>query len=175
MDRFLPHLLLILVAGMLFGWKAYETRVTESAKMDQNDSLNAQSEPSPVTKAQRIQLEQMALAERSKVKVMVEHDNSPITNTYPMIMDATGSYDPDLGDHLNFEWSQVSGPPVNLKPDSESGKVSFEGIAGEYTFELTVSDNYGAKNTVVKSVVIEPEPNLPPVIEMKVRQGSELK
>jgi hypothetical protein len=27
---------------------------------------------------------------------------------------------------------------------------------------------------VIKTVVIEPEPNVPPVIEMKVRQGSEL-
>ena len=54
------------------------------------------------------------------------------------------------------------------------GKVSFEGKAGEYVFELTVSDNYGANAKAIRTVVIEPEPNVPPVIEVKVRQGSEL-
>ena len=39
---------------------------------------------------------------------------------------------------------------------------------------LTVSDDYGSKASVTKTVVIEPEPNTPPVIDMKVRQGSEL-
>jgi len=39
---------------------------------------------------------------------------------------------------------------------------------------LTVSDNYGSKATALRTVVIEPEPNAPPVIEVKVRQGSEL-
>ena len=53
--------------------------------------------------------------------------------------------------------------------------MSFEGKEGEYTFELTVSDNYNSKTTITKTVVIIPEPNKPPVIDMKVRQGSELK
>jgi len=175
MDKILPFILLILVAGMLFGWKEYETRVKEEAEQVKKEPSIVQQESSPVTNAQRVQLEQMALAERSKVKVRVEHDNSPLTNTYPMIMDATGSYDPDLGDRIHFKWKQIAGPTVELKPNKTSGKVSFEGVAGDYTFELTVSDDYGAENTVVKTVVIEPEPNAPPVIEMKVRQGSELK
>ena len=172
--RFFPFFLLVLVAGMVFGWKEYESRVREAAKNKRTDSLTIPREPSPVTIARRSQLEQMALAERSKVKVMVEHDNSPFTRTYPMILDATESFDPDLGDEIHFKWRQTSGPKVELKPNPFSGKISFEGIAGEYVFELTVSDDYGAKNTVIKTVVIEPEPNVPPVIEMKVRQGSEL-
>jgi len=39
---------------------------------------------------------------------------------------------------------------------------------------LTVSDDYGSETTLTRTVVIEPEPNMPPVIDMKVRQGSEL-
>ena len=46
--------------------------------------------------------------------------------------------------------------------------------SGEYTFELTVSDDYGSETTLTRTVVIEPEPNMPPVIDMKIRQGSEL-
>ena len=106
---------------------------------------------------------------------MVEHDSSPLTNTYPVILDASESYDPDLGDEIFFKWKQISGITVDLKPDNESSKVSFEGVAGEYEFELIVYDNYNAKNKLTKIVVIEPEPNIAPVIEMKVRQGSELR
>ena len=175
MDRLLPFLPFILVAAMLFGWKEYESHIIEAANNKRAVSFNVPNEPSPVTFNRKSQLEQMALAERSKVKVMVEHDNSPLTDTYPMIMDATESFDPDYGDEIQFKWKQKSGSKVELKPNPFSGKVSFEGMAGEYVFELTVSDNYGAKNTVIKTVVIEPEPNVPPVIQMKVRQGSELK
>ena len=64
---------------------------------------------------------------------------------------------------------------MELKPNNYSGKVSFEGIAGDYTFQLSVSDDYGAVNTLIKTVLIEHEPNTPPVIEMNIRQGSELK
>ena len=40
--------------------------------------------------------------------------------------------------------------------------------------ELTISDDYGSKATMTRTVIIEPEPNMPPVIDMVVRQGSEL-
>ena len=116
----------------------------------------------------------MAQLERAKLKVMVEHDNSPITNSYPIILDASGSYDPDIGDKIKFNWKQLSGPKIKIMPDIHRAKVSFEGTPGEYTFELIVSDNYGAKNKVIKTVIIEPEPNMTPVIKMKIRQGSEL-
>ena len=117
----------------------------------------------------------MAVIERSKLRVMVEHDNSPFTITYPVILDASGSYDPDLGDNIEFKWEQISGPSVSIMPNIYKSKVSFEGSPGEYTFELVVSDNYGAKNKVIKTVIIEPEPNKAPIIDMKIRQGSELK
>ena len=114
------------------------------------------------------------MAEREKIKVMIEHDNSPLTKTYPMILDATNSFDPDVGDNIQYVWKQISGNKVEIMPNPFSGKVSFEAEAGEYTFELTISDDYGSKATMTRTVVIEPEPNMPPVIDMVVRQGSEL-
>ncbi len=175
MDRFFGFLIIILVAGILFGWKEYEKRARAEVQHYPSSVDHATPEPFQLTNAQRTQLENMAENERSKIKVMVEHDNSPLTYTYPMILDATGSYDPDFGDRIYFRWKQISGKQVDLRPNAESAKISFLGEAGEYVFELTVSDNYGAKNTIVKAVVIEPEPNVPPVINMKVRQGAELK
>jgi PKD repeat protein len=90
-------------------------------------------------------------------------------------LDATNSFDPDLGDEIQFVWKQIAGPNVKIMPNPFEGKVSFEGKEGEYTFELTVADDYGSKATITKTVIIIAEPNQPPVIEMNVRQGSELK
>jgi len=166
---------LIMASAMLiFQWKEYETRVLTEARKAPADSLKYDVGPSLETVAKIDLLEKMAIAERKKIKVMVEHDNSPLTKTYPMIMDATNSFDPDVGDEIQYVWKQISGEPVEIRPNPFSGKVSFEAEAGEYTFELTVSDDYGSETTLTRTVVIEPEPNMPPVIDMKIRQGSEL-
>ena len=142
-----------------------------SKNIDSNLIINKQQDR---IEKNRIKLEKMAEFERTKLKVTVEHDSSPITNSYPIILDASGSYDPDMGDVIKFKWKQISGPKIKIMPDVFRDKVSFEGTPGEYTFELIVSDNYGAENKVIKTVIIEPEPNLSPVIKMKIRQGSGL-
>ena len=159
---------------MIFQWKEYEERVLSEAKQTPIDSLHYDAGPSMENAAKIDLLEKMAMAEREKIKVMVEHDNSPLTKTYPMIMDATNSFDPDVGDELQYVWKQIAGESVEILPNPFSGKVSFEAEAGEYTFELTVADDYGSKTMITRTVVIEPEPNMPPVIDIKVRQGSEL-
>lgn len=167
---------IILISALLVVlWKNYESDVIEEAKTTIIDSVLVKEEPNPEMMAKIDLLQKMAVAERSKITVMVEHDNSPLTNTYPMILDATSSFDPDLGDEIQFVWKQIAGPSVEINPHPFAGKVSFEGKEGEYTFELTVSDNYNSKTTITKTVVIIPEPNQAPVIDMKVRQGSELK
>ena len=175
MDKVVAFILIILVACMMFGWKFYEKSALVDIEKKIQDIDRIDNDQTDLVKAQRTQLNSMAKDERSKIKVMVEHDNSPLTDTYPIILDASESYDPDLGDKLFFKWRQISGVSVNLKPSDESSKVSFEGVAGEYVFELIVYDNYNAKNKITKVVIIEPEPNVPPVIQMKVRQGSELR
>tara|TARA_B100000945_G_scaffold309402_1_gene300205 strand:- start:621 stop:1163 length:543 start_codon:yes stop_codon:yes gene_type:complete len=168
-------LLVILISGIaIIKWKEYEEKVLEEYAQPPLDSVIKKIEPSPEIVSKISLLEKMALKEKEKIRVMVEHDNSPLTTTYPMILDATTSYDPDVGDEIQYVWKQISGPSVDLRPNPFAAKVSFEGEAGEYTFELTVSDNYGSKATALRTVVIEPEPNAPPVIEVKVRQGSEL-
>jgi len=159
---------------LIYQWKEYETRVLSEAKQASADTLSYDNDRSIETAEKIDLLEKMAMAEREKIKVMVEHDNSPLTKTYPMIMDATNSFDPDVGDEIQYVWKQIAGESVEIMPNPFSGKVSFEAEAGEYTFELTVADDYGSKATVTRTVVIEPEPNTPPVIDMKVRQGSEL-
>ena len=169
-------LMVIIVSGFsIIKWKKYEQEVLKNAKMQPTITVSEEIKPSPEIVSRVNLLQKMAINEKEKIRVMVEHDNSPLTNTYPMILDATTSYDPDVGDEVQYKWRQISGPNIELRPNSFVGKVSFEGKAGEYVFELTVSDNYGAEAKAIRTVVIEPEPNVPPIIEMRVRQGSELK
>ena len=165
-------ILTLAISLKYFNDKKREMIKSKSSKnIDSNLLINQQQERIEIN---RIKLEEMAQFERTKLKVTVEHDSSPITNSYPIILDASGSYDPDMGDVIKFKWKQISGPKIKIMPDVFRDKVSFEGTPGEYTFELIVSDNYGAENKVIKTVIIEPEPNLSPVIKMKIRQGSEL-
>ena len=174
-QNFTAIIIILSSAFMVLKWKDYETNVIKDSKTTIIDTSQTKLLPKPEVLAKINLLEKMAMAERSKITVMVEHDNSPLTNTYPMILDATNSFDPDLGDEIQFVWKQISGPNVDILPNPFEGKVSFEGVEGEYTFELTVADDYGSKATTTKTVVIIAEPNQPPVIEMNVRQGSELK
>ena len=62
--------------------------------------------------------------EKTKFKVQIPHDGRPETNTYPMILDATSSFDPDQGDRIRFSWKQLSGNKIRLRPNSSSG-ISF--------------------------------------------------
>ena len=168
-------LIVILISGFsIIKWKEYERKVLMEITHSSPVTVNEKIKPSPEIISKINLLEKMAIKEKEKIRVMVEHDNSPLTTTYPMILDATTSYDPDVGDEIQYTWQQISGPKIELRPNPFVGKVSFEGEAGEYTFELTVSDDYGAKAKAIRTVVIEPEPNSSPIIDMKVRQGSEL-
>jgi hypothetical protein len=56
-------------------------------------------------------------------------------------LDGTGSTDPDVGDTLNYAWSQTSGPSVTLS-DPTSATPSFTAPTGPatLTFNLTVCD-----------------------------------
>ena len=168
-------ILILALATFLIYLKTIDINSYKVNDKKNNDSLIFFNNKLDKISEKRLQLEKMALIERSKLRVMVEHDNSPKTNTYPVILDASRSYDPDLGDNIEFKWKQISGPTVSIMPGNNKPKVSFEGSPGEYTFELIVKDNYGAENKVIKTVIIEPEPNKSPVIEMEIRQGSELK
>ena len=155
-----------------FGWREYEKYLRKIYAEENNIVFLKSSDP---LSKNRNELKKLAELERNKIKVMVEHDNIPETNTYPMILDASKSYDPDLGDKVFFEWKQIEGPPIEFLPNKNSAKVSFEGLPGLYSFELTVSDGYGSGTTVVKTVEIASEPNYPPIVDIEIRQGSELK
>ena len=173
LSLFTAFLIIIGSGAMILIWKDYEIKIKNEIQMKSNEISEIPFQPKQNKNNKANILKKMAIKEREKIKVMVEHDNSPLTNTYPIILDATKSFDPDIGDKLEFVWKQISGPKIKLRPNIFSSKVSFEGEPGEYTFELQVSDNYGSEVVVNRTVIIEPEPNSPPVVDISIRQGSE--
>ena len=86
--------LIIFITVVFFGWQWYA--------QDMRERFTVKSVPvNPVKAAHlektRTELEELAEKERRKIRVMVEHDNRPETNTYPMILDASKSFDPGPG------------------------------------------------------------------------------
>ena len=168
MNRGFAIFLIVIVGCGLFGWREYERQMRERLYKDRI-KLKLQRE-----QEKQNQIEELATIEKeekTKFKVQVPHDSRPETNTYPMILDATSSFDPDQGDRIRYSWKQLSGNKIRLRPNSSSGIVSFEGTPGEYTFELTVSDNYGLSTVITKIVEIENEPNQAPIVDLEIRQG----
>jgi|TARA_B110000967_G_C18655239_1_gene445399 hypothetical protein len=168
MNRGFAIFLIVLVGCGLFGWREYERQMSEKVYKNRIKLKLAQREQK---KNQLEELEGIKKEEQTKFKVQIPHDGKPETNTYPMILDATSSFDPDQGDRIRYGWKQLSGNKIRLRPNSSSGIVSFEGTPGEYTFELTVSDNYGKSTVITKTVKIEQEPNQAPIVDLEIRQG----
>jgi hypothetical protein len=75
----------------------------------------------------------------------------------------TASYDTD-GKILTYKWTQLSGPKITLL-DSTRNIARAENFVstGNYSFQLTVTDNKGSTDIDVVAVTIRPVQNMAPV------------
>ncbi len=119
----------------------------------------------------RQEAEAREMEEAEKYKDAVDHDSDPKTITYPVVLDASKSRDPDQGDKLTFSWVQTAGEVVKLS-STKGQVVTFAASSGQYTFEVTATDDYGVSSSVAKTVKIGTEPNASPVVILEVRKGS---
>jgi len=119
----------------------------------------------------RHETEAREMEEAEKYKDAVDHDSDPKTITYPVVLDASKSRDPDQGDKLTFSWVQTAGEVVKLS-STKGQVVTFAASSGQYTFEVTATDDYGVSSSVAKTVKIGTEPNASPVVILEVRKGS---
>ena len=105
----------------------------------------------------------------------IDHDGKPEEAIYETILKANAK-DAE-GDKISYKWEQVAEPGsfmVNLSSDDKP-IVYFDAPAGKYTFELTVTDNYGDSTTENQVIVIDPEPNTAPSVEIEVAEGPQPK
>ena len=118
----------------------------------------------------RQEAESREMEDAEKYKDAVDHDSDPKTITYPVVLDASKSRDPDQGDKLTFSWVQTAGEVVKLS-STKGQVVTFAASSGQYTFEVTATDDYGVSSSVAKTVKIGTEPNASPVVILEVRKG----
>ena len=135
-------------------------------KAQQMERMEAQAERDAA--AAVIAAEEAAEAhdESNRVQFEVPHDRDASTSDVDIVLDGMASYDADM-DSISFSWVQTEGPDVALSED-ESGRSSFRATPGKYTFELTVTDAYGAASSKEARVNVTSEPNTAPEVHMSV-------
>ena len=155
-----------LIVLMIFGRQSELTNIEEE-RQAKKDSVQVAVDQAKEDAEAR---EQAYLQEAEKYKDAVDHDSDPKTTTYPVVLDASKSRDPDQGDKLTFSWVQTAGEVVELS--SNKGQiVTFSASSGQYTFEVTATDDYDVSTSVAKTVKIGAEPNESPVVILEVRKG----
>jgi len=78
-------------------------------------------------------------------------------------LDGSASTDPD-GTIASYSWTEISGPSTATITNGNTAKPTVSGLqAGQYVFQLTVTDNQGATATAQVKVTVAPAINQPPV------------
>ena len=109
-----------------------------------------------------------AKIEARSLDITIEHDNDPDTYLRTVVLSAALSYDNER-DSMEFFWKQFSGNNVaDINDSREKSVLKFEAESGNYGFELTVTDNYGASCVDTHWVNVAPEPNSCPVVIIKI-------
>src|SRR6185503_3088993 len=71
----------------------------------------------------------------------------------PVTLDGSASTDPNPADILSYAWRQTAGPPVTIQNANTVRPQFTPALAGDYTFELTVSDGRLSDTDSVKITV----------------------
>lgn len=83
------------------------------------------------------------------------------TNT--VTLDGSGSSAPS-GQIIAYKWDKISGPSAGIiVQHAEAVTTVKDLVAGTYIFQLTVADDKGGSSTASVTVVVNPEPVIPPV------------
>jgi hypothetical protein len=124
----------------------------QKAQKEQEDRATQEALKAEEAKLQAI--------EDAIIKSTITHDGDPETASMTIALIGSGT-DSDEKDELTYKWEQTGGSEVTInRPESPS--TSFEAGPGEYTFQLTVTDPYGATSSSQQTYRISEEPNSGP-------------
>ena len=135
-------------------------------KAQQMERMEAQAERDAAAAVIASEVAAEAEDEANRLHFEVPHDRDASTASLDIVLDGKASYDADE-DAISFSWAQTEGPDVALTED-EPGRSSFRATPGKYTFELTVTDAYGAATSQEARVSVQSEPNTAPEVRMVV-------
>ena len=106
--------------------------------------------------------------ERAKITFndQIPHDGKP-GGSINIVLDASKSTPTENGDEMTWNWISTDGKVRDFDPAAK--EISFEAQSGQYNFQLTVTDSYGASSSELRIVDIAEEENEAPqiVIERK--------
>ena len=96
----------------------------------------------------------------------IPHDGKP-GGTINITLDASSSTPTEPGDDMSWNWISTDGKVSDFDPGSK--EISFDAEAGQYNFQLTVTDSYGASSSEIRIVDVSAEENEAPkiIIEKK--------
>jgi hypothetical protein len=78
-------------------------------------------------------------------------------------LDGSKSYDPD-GTISSYSWTLVSGPNTPAASGANTATLNLTGlVAGQYTYQLTVTDNSGVSSSAQVKIRVAAAPNVLPV------------
>ena len=134
----------------------HQAQRAEAAQSQQNTEALPQEEP-PTGDEQEETTEQ-AVEQPNRAPVAdAGKDRTDGLMPSAVTLSAQGSSDPD-GDHLTYQWAQISGIPVTLEQSSPTSPMaSFQKPRSESTlvFEVTVTDSSGNSDSDQITVILQ--------------------
>ena len=99
-------------------------------------------------------------------KDKIPHDGE-LGGTVPITLDASKSTPTEDEDEMTWNWVSTDGK-VQIE-DQGAKEISFDAEAGQYNFQLTLTDSYGASSSELRIVDVSEEENEAPkiIIEKK--------
>lgn len=86
-------------------------------------------------------------------------------------LDGTKSTDPD-GTISSYSWTRISGPNTPGLTGAGTATANVSGlIAGQYIYQLTVTDNSGASSSAQVKIIVSPAANVVPVANAGANQS----
>ncbi|HET6999701.1 MAG TPA: PKD domain-containing protein, partial [Puia sp.] len=145
------------VAGLVPGGYIFELTVTDNNGATAKDQIAVTVLPQPL----QIQTNQAPVANAGNNQTIT----APVSS---VVLSGTSSFDPD-GTIKAYSWRQVSGPSTSSISGSKTSTATASRlIAGQYIFELTVTDNNGSTNADQITITVNPavaKVNLIPVAD----------
>jgi hypothetical protein len=78
-------------------------------------------------------------------------------------LDGSKSSDPD-GSIVSYSWTRISGPSIPGSSGDSTAILSLTGlVAGQYIYQLSVTDNGGATSSAQVKITVVAAPNVPPI------------
>ena len=106
--------------------------------------------------------------ERDKItfKDKIPHDGE-LGGTIAITLDASKSTPTEAGDDMTWNWESID-RKVQIE-DQGAKEISFDAEAGQYQFQLTLTDSYGESSSELRIVDVAEESNQAPriIIEKK--------